>query len=69
MYCDSQALHVDRSIAWLHWAVIPLSGNDRPTFILDGITPTAGELFDDNIGKLGKFVGEVPLTNDLDTTS
>jgi hypothetical protein len=27
---------------------------------------TAGELFDGNIGKLGRFVGDVPLTNNLD---
>jgi hypothetical protein len=59
----AKPLHVDRSIAWLRWAVIPLSGNDRPIFILDRISPTAGELFDDNIGKLGKFAGDVPLTN------
>jgi hypothetical protein len=27
---------------------------------------TAGELFDGNISKLGRFVGDVPLRNDLD---
>jgi len=29
--------------------------------------PTAGELFDGNIGKLGRVVHNLPLTNDLDS--
>ena len=35
----SQAPLWDRSIAWLHWGGhFSLSGNDRPTFILDRIS-------------------------------